>query len=100
MKNFSGIVAWYSADQIPRVLSFSSNISISLIFILNSKIALVFETEMLNWTANEESLRRVGRFFIYGRFVVLAAGDFVYSKFVDCYNWPSCYFYRKVLWFC
>ena len=64
MKNFSGIVAWYSADRIPGILSFSSNISISLIFILNSKIALVFETEMLNWTVNEESLRRVGRFFI------------------------------------
>ena len=45
MKNFSGIVAWYSADRIPGILSFSSNISISLIFILNSKIALVFETE-------------------------------------------------------
>ena len=47
MKNFSGIVAWYSADRIPGILSFSSNISISLIFILNSKIALVFETDML-----------------------------------------------------
>ena len=39
MKNFSGIVAWYSADRIPGILSRSSNISISLIFILNSKIA-------------------------------------------------------------
>ena len=48
MKNFSGIVACYSADRIDGILSFSSNISISLIFILNSKIALVFETEMLN----------------------------------------------------
>ena len=64
MKNFSGIVAWYSADRISGILSFSWNISISLIFILNSKIALVFETEMLKWTANEESLRRVSRFFI------------------------------------
>ena len=64
MKNFSGIVAWYSADRIPGILSLSSNISISLILILNSKIALVFETDKLNWTANEESLRRVGRFFI------------------------------------
>ena len=64
MKNFSGIVACYSADRIDGILSFSSNISISLIFILNSKIALVFETELLNRTANEESLRRVGRFFI------------------------------------
>ena len=64
MKNFSGIVAWYSTDPIPGIVSCSSNISISLIFILNSKIALVFETEMLNWTANEESLGRVGRFFI------------------------------------
>ena len=48
MKNFSGIVAWYSVDRIPGILSLSLNISISLIFILNSKIALVFETEMLN----------------------------------------------------
>ena len=64
MNNFSGVVAWYSADRIPDILSFGSNISISLIFILNSKIALVFETEMRNGTANEESLRRVGRFFI------------------------------------
>ena len=61
MKNFSGIVAWYSADHIPGILSCSSNISISLIFILNSKISLVFKTEMLNWTANEESLWRVLR---------------------------------------
>ena len=59
MKNVSGIVDWYSADRIPGI-----NTSISLIFILNSKIALVFETQMLNWTANEESLRRVGMFFI------------------------------------
>ena len=44
------------------MLVWSSNISI--IFIVNSKIALVFETEMLNWTANEESLRRVSRFSI------------------------------------
>ena len=63
-ENFSGIVAWQSADRIPGILSFSSNISLSLIFILNSKIVPVFETEMLNWTANDESLRRVGRFFI------------------------------------
>ena len=48
MKNFSGIVAYYPADRIPGILSFSANISISLIFILNSKIGLVFETEMLN----------------------------------------------------
>ena len=53
MKNFSGIVAWYSADRIPSILSFGSNISISLIFILNSKIAIVFETGMLNSTTNE-----------------------------------------------
>ena len=98
MKNFSGIVAWYSADRIPGILSFSSNISISLIFILNSKIALVFETEMLNWTANEESLRRVGRFFIWSRFVVSVAGDFVYAKFseINIIIRPSCYFYRQV----
>ena len=69
-KIFSGIVAWYSADRIPAramipgILSCSSNISMSLISTLNSKIALVFETEMLNWTANEESLRTVSRFFI------------------------------------
>ena len=48
MKNFSGIVACYSADRIDGIPSFSSHISISLVFILNSKIALVFETEMLN----------------------------------------------------
>ena len=34
---------------------------------------------MLNWTANEESLRRVGRFFIYSRFVVSAVILFVRS---------------------
>ena len=55
MKNFRGIIAWYSADRIvPGILSFSSNISINFILILNSKIALAFEIEMLNWTANEE----------------------------------------------
>ena len=62
MRNFSGIVIWYSSDNIPGMLAWSSNISI--IFIVNSKIALVFETEMLNWTVNEESFGRVGRFFI------------------------------------
>ena len=99
MKNFSGIVAWLSADRTPGILSFSSNISISFIFTLNSKIALVFETEMLNWTANEESLRRVGRWvFIQSRFVVSAAGDFVYAKFseINIIIRPSCYFYRQV----
>ena len=64
MKNLSGIVAWYSADRIPGILSCSSNISISLLFILNSKIAFVFETEMLNWTEKEEPLGRVSRFFM------------------------------------
>ena len=49
MKNFSGIVAWYSMGRIPGILSCSSNMSISLIFILNSKIALVFEIK--NWNA-------------------------------------------------
>ena len=85
-------------DRISGILSFSWNISISLIFILNSKIALAFETEMLNWTANEESLRRVGRFFIQSRFVVSAAGDFVYVKFseINVIIRPSCYFYRQV----
>ena len=98
MKNFSGIVAWSSADRVPGILSFSSNILIGLI--LNSKMALVFETEMLNWTAKEESLRRVGRFFILieRRFVVSAAGDFVYAKFseINVIIRPSCYFYRQV----
>ena len=42
MGNFSGIVAGYSADRIGGVLARSSNISI--IFIVNSKIALVFKT--------------------------------------------------------
>ena len=98
MKNFSGIIGWYSSDRIPGILSFSSNISISLIFILNSKIALVFETETLNWTANEESLQRVGRFFIWSRSVVSAAGDFVYAKFseINIMIWPSCYFYHQL----
>ena len=45
MKNFSGIVAWYIVDRIPGIISCSLNISISLIFILNGKIVLVFETE-------------------------------------------------------
>ena len=49
MRNFSWIVVWYSADHIPGMLAWSSNISI--IFILNRKITLVLETEMLNWTA-------------------------------------------------
>ena len=90
MKNFSAIV--------PGILWFSSNISTSLIFILNSKIALFFETEMLNWNANEESLLRVGRLFIQSRFVVSAAGDFVYAKFseINVKIRPSCYFYRQV----
>ena len=95
MKNFSGIVTWYSADRIPGILLFSSNILISLIFILNSKIALIFETEMLNWTANEETLQRVSRFFIKSRFVVSAVGDFVYAKFseINIIIRNSCYFY-------
>ena len=46
MRNFSRIVAGYSADHILGMLAWSSNIS--LIFIVNSKIALVLETEMLN----------------------------------------------------
>ena len=110
MKNSGAIVIWYSADRIPGILSVSSNISISLIFILNSKIfilnskiALVFETEMLNWTANEESSRRVGRWvFIQSRFVVSATGDFVYAKFseINVIIRPSCYFHRQVWWFC
>ena len=55
MRNFSGIVAWYSADRIRGMLAWSSNISI--IFIVNSRIALYFETEMLN--GEEKSLRHV-----------------------------------------
>ena len=44
MRNFSGIVARYSADRIGGMLAWSSNISI--IFIVNRKIPqLVFETE-------------------------------------------------------
>ena len=80
MKNFSGIIIWYSAYRIPGILSVSSNISISLIFILNSKIALVFETEMLNWTANEESLQRVGRFFHLEPLCGFGGGGFCLHK--------------------
>ena len=40
---------------------------------------LVFETELLKLTANEESLRTVGRFFIYSRFVVSAVKLFMRS---------------------
>ena len=47
MKHFSAIVAWYSVDCIPGILSCSSSTSISLICILNNKIALVFETEKI-----------------------------------------------------
>ena len=43
-EKFSEIVAWYSADRIPGILS--SNISISLIFIVNSTIAL---SSKLKW---------------------------------------------------
>ena len=99
MKNVSGIVIWYSAYRIPGILSVSSNISLSLIFILNSKIALVFETELLNWTANEESSRRVGKWvFIQSRFMVSAAGDFVYAKFseINFYNSTFLLFFRQV----
>ena len=79
MRNFSGFVSWYSANHTSGMRGWSPNISI--IFIVNSKINLVFETEMLNWTANEESLRKVRRFFIYSRFVVSAV-KFVYAKFL------------------
>ena len=44
MRNFSRIVARYSADRIGGMLAWSSNISI--IFIVNSKIALVFKNEL------------------------------------------------------
>ena len=96
MKNFSGIVAWYSADRIPGILSFSSNISISLIFILNSKIALVFETEMLNWTANEESLQRVGSFSF--RAALCFRQWFCLSQVFETnvVIRPSSYFHRQV----
>ena len=87
MKNFRGIVACYSANRIPDILSCSSNISISLIFTLNGKISFVFETEMLNWTANEELLRRFGRFFFQSRFVVSAGRWFCLRDFF----WDQCY---------
>ena len=44
MRNFSGIVARYSADRISGMLAWSSNISI--IFIVNSKIALSLLAEV------------------------------------------------------
>ena len=84
MRNFSGIVTWYSADRIGGILVWSSNISI--IFIVNSYIALVFKTKLLNWTANEESLRRVSGFFSYSHFVV--------STVILCTVWER----RDVLW--
>ena len=62
--------------------------NISIIFIVNSKINLVFETEMLNGTANEESLRRVRRFFIYSRFVVSEV-KFVHAKFLRPFSTSS-----------
>ena len=52
-ENHADVTGWITASQankwldIPGILWCGSNISI-LIFILNSKIALVFETEMLN----------------------------------------------------
>ena len=46
MRNFSGIVARYSADRIDGMRTWSSNISI--IFIVNSKTAHVFETVLLD----------------------------------------------------
>ena len=88
MKNFSGIVAWYSADRIPGILSFSSNISISLIFILNSKIALVFKTEIVNWTANEESSRRVSMFSF--------GAALWFRRPMILFTWS---FLRSILWF-
>ena len=45
--------------------------NISIIFIVNSKIVLVFETELLHWTANEESLRRVGSRFVVSAVICL-----------------------------
>ena len=66
------------------MLAWSSNISI--IFIVNTKIALFFETEMLNWTASEESLQRVGRFFIKSTFVVSAVISFMRSFWDQCCN--------------
>ena len=64
MRNFSGIVGWYSADHIPGMLAWSSNISIT--FIVNSKIALVFETEMLN----SSSLRPGTKGFTCGQWII------------------------------
>ena len=75
MRNFSEIVAWYSADRIGRMLAWNSNV-LMIIYIVNGKIAFVHETELLNWTEKEESLQRVGRFFSWSRFVVSAViGD-------------------------
>ena len=88
MKNFSGIVAWCSADRIPGILLCSSNISISLIFILNSKIALVFKTEILNWTANEESSRRVSMFSF--------GAALWFRRPMILFTWS---FLRSILWF-
>ena len=88
MRNFSGNVAWYSEDQIPGMLAWSSNISI--IFIVNSKIA-----RLRNWNARlncewKKSLRRVGRFFIKSRFVVSAEILFMRSF------WDQCWYFEPL----
>ena len=75
MRNFSGIIAWYSADMLAWIPN------ISIIFIVNSKIALVFETELLNWNANEESLQKVGRQVFRLEPLYGFRSDFAYAKF-------------------
>ena len=97
MKNFSGIVTWYSADRILGILLFTSNISISLIFILNSKIALVCETEMLIELRKKNKGCRESVGFSFRAALVSAAFDFVYVKFseINVIIQPSCYFYHQ-----
>ena len=60
--------------------------------------------ELLNWTTNEESLRRVGRFFsIFHLEPLFGFGsDFVYAKFSEdkVIIRSSCHFHHQVSWFC
>ena len=77
MRNFSRMVVWYQTDRILGMLACCSNIS--TICMVNRKITLVLDVELLNWTANEEYWQRVGRFFIKSRFVVSAVTLFVQS---------------------
>ena len=94
MRHFKGIVTWYAADRITGMLAWSSNISI--IFIVNSKIALVFETEMLNWT--EWRITAESRLVFHLEPLSGFDSDFVYAKFseINVIIRPSCYFHRQV----